>query len=809
MSDSTGSDVSLQPSMDITDNRHPGPNPDIARKRPATVSEAADESQSIEHSKPEDQPSPPTTIAHEPLILPHQEQGNQPELQPSQKSQEKYQVQQQPEPPQPGNTNTRLGSVSRSISINKVRQATSELETLLTDMKALRKTSSTRSKPPVLATTTASRTSALTTTAEPLKEPSTARISYISMASIESSAGANAPVSEPPRYMLPVQPLASKRQSQSSQELQLQQQEAESYDLDRFSDAIDVSATKNDAPSEPAPASSPLPATPVNNKFSFPHQHQPNQSHSPVTSVHTLGDAISAIVNNKSNSTIVEGTRNNASPDDPALNLVPPPRQRLAMSALERQITGSSVDSSTEGYYTPAEETSTAANTPTTVTHNVDYNTLTPSSAPRDSAMTSTLFSTPKTSLGGNFSNTATNAPKAMGMSSRGIHGMGAFGMPTPATPVSLPRKGQTFPLTLSPSTVIANREQDKLLREKRKASAATVTGSTKSGGSASTAASAMTFGMQPVSAMGGDAMHSNHQRTVSSPLLSQMPLPAPSIASEDGISLALEGTPVTPIAYDSTPVNYTRHSRELPALPMQGQTKSQNFTGGNDSYPDVSNNYGSGSHLEISKWTAVTNSSQSTPKDKRGPVDPYLAETTSDKTARAAHRSYSEHHVPTREPDQSQTKRTYRDHHHHHHHRENNNHRSSHRSHRHESSSTRMAQRSAATQKSSSRKSRKKIPFTNEGIQQLLQDSTIPELPQHHRYPKSSGGDRVVPTDIITNNDDNAEALELPPTESVLIDKFVTALARLSTEMTDDEYKRPEGLRRLHNALKAIEGWI
>ncbi|KAF5112128.1 hypothetical protein DV454_004381 [Geotrichum candidum] len=545
--------------MDITDNRHPGPNPDIARKRPATVSEAADESQSIEHSKPEDQPSPPTTIAHEPLILPHQEQGNQPELQPSQKSQEKYQVQQQPEPPQPGNTNTRLGSVSRSISINKVRQATSELETLLTDMKALRKTSSTRSKPPVLATTTASRTSALTTTAEPLKEPSTARISYISMASIESSAGANAPVSEPPRYMLPVQPLASKRQSQSSQELQLQQQEAESYDLDRFSDAIDVSATKNDAPSEPAPASSPLPATPVNNKFSFPHQHQPNQSHSPVTSVHTLGDAISAIVNNKSNSTIVEGTRNNASPDDPALNLVPPPRQRLAMSALERQITGSSVDSSTEGYYTPAEETSTAANTPTT----------------------------------------------------------------------------------------------DKLLREKRKASAATVTGSTKSGGSASTAASAMTFGMQP------------------------MPLPAPSIASEDGISLALEGTPVTPIA------------------------------------------------------------------------------------------------------------------------------------HRHESSSTRMAQRSAATQKSSSRKSRKKIPFTNEGIQQLLQDSTIPELPQHHRYPKSSGGDRVVPTDIITNNDDNAEALELPPTESVLIDKFVTALARLSTEMTDDEYKRPEGLRRLHNALKAIEGWI
>ncbi|KAF5102259.1 hypothetical protein D0Z00_000442 [Geotrichum galactomycetum] len=588
--------------MDITGNKHAGPSLAIANKQPVTLSEAVDEQQLNAWIKPEGESSPSITTAQESQTLimqqqqQQQQQRNQLDLQPLQKNQENEQQQQQPEPAQPNPTNTRIGSVSRSISINKVRQSTSELETLLTDMKALRKTPNARSKP-VLATSIASRVSALTTTVEPVREPSTARISYISMASIESAAGVNVPMSKPPRFSLPVMPLASKRQSQISQEFQFQQQlqqkqqETELYGLDRFSDAVDVATIKNDALSEDASASSPLPATPVRKKFSFPHQHQRNQSYSSATSVHTLGDAILAIVNNKSNSTIVDSNRNSASSDDLALNLVLPPRRPSAIAALERQITGSSVDSSIEGYYTPAEENSTAANTPTTVTHNVDYNTFTPGSAPRDNSMASPLFSIPKTRLGEKFNHAATNVavPKAMGMMSSGeTYGETPFTMPTPVTPVVLSRRAQTFPLTLSPSTVIANREYDKLQREKRKASAATVVVPAMSAGSASssTTASAMAFHMLP-----------------------------------------------------------------------------------------------------------------------------------------------------------------------------------------------------------------------------LLQDPAVSEMSPRHG--KSSGGNNAAAAAAITNNCDNVEALELPPTERVLIDKFVTALARLSTEMTDDEHKRPEGLRRLHNALKAIEGWI
>lgn len=50
---------------------------------------------------------------------------------------------------------------------------------------------------------------------------------------------------------------------------------------------------------------------------------------------------------------------------------------------------------------------------------------------------------------------------------------------------------------------------------------------------------------------------------------------------------------------------------------------------------------------------------------------------------------------------------------------------------------------------------------------------------------------------------------IDMPPTERQLIEKFVDALAKLSAEISDDKKKRPEGLRRLHNALRAIEGWI
>lgn len=52
-------------------------------------------------------------------------------------------------------------------------------------------------------------------------------------------------------------------------------------------------------------------------------------------------------------------------------------------------------------------------------------------------------------------------------------------------------------------------------------------------------------------------------------------------------------------------------------------------------------------------------------------------------------------------------------------------------------------------------------------------------------------------------------EDIDMPPTEKVLIEKFVNSLAKLSADINDDPHKRPEGIRRLHNALRAIEGWI
>lgn len=50
---------------------------------------------------------------------------------------------------------------------------------------------------------------------------------------------------------------------------------------------------------------------------------------------------------------------------------------------------------------------------------------------------------------------------------------------------------------------------------------------------------------------------------------------------------------------------------------------------------------------------------------------------------------------------------------------------------------------------------------------------------------------------------------VDIPPTERQLIEKFVDALAKLSTDISADSNKRREGVRRLHNALRAIEGWI
>lgn len=52
-------------------------------------------------------------------------------------------------------------------------------------------------------------------------------------------------------------------------------------------------------------------------------------------------------------------------------------------------------------------------------------------------------------------------------------------------------------------------------------------------------------------------------------------------------------------------------------------------------------------------------------------------------------------------------------------------------------------------------------------------------------------------------------EEIDLPAPERRLMDKFIDSLSKLSIEVQMDEAKRAEGLRRLNNALRALEGWI
>ncbi|ANB12598.1 hypothetical protein AWJ20_856 [Sugiyamaella lignohabitans] len=52
-------------------------------------------------------------------------------------------------------------------------------------------------------------------------------------------------------------------------------------------------------------------------------------------------------------------------------------------------------------------------------------------------------------------------------------------------------------------------------------------------------------------------------------------------------------------------------------------------------------------------------------------------------------------------------------------------------------------------------------------------------------------------------------DQIDLPPDERHLLEKFIDALSKLSVEINLDDGKRVEGKRRLHNALRAIEGWI
>lgn len=96
---------------------------------------------------------------------------------------------------------------------------------------------------------------------------------------------------------------------------------------------------------------------------------------------------------------------------------------------------------------------------------------------------------------------------------------------------------------------------------------------------------------------------------------------------------------------------------------------------------------------------------------------------------------------------------------------------------------------------------------------------SSKPRSRRHHRHDETKKRERSnrIPFDTpsmqrlldLSKDTFKLRDLDIPPTERILIEKFVDSLARLSADIATDYKKRPEGIRRLHNALRAIEGWI
>lgn len=774
MSNFTGSDVSLQPSLDIKDNKHVRPILAIDSGLPSEALPSNFDVSQLSNSYKTNNQDFSTTVPA-------------PDFQPLAPQQQQSVL------PQPNSFSDRTGSVSRSISIDKVRRSTSELETLLTDMKVLRKTSNSRSQP-VFATTTALRTSDLTSTAAPIEKPWTARISYTSMASYECASNVDTNTSGPPMFSLPVRPLASKRQSQTSQQFQPHNLDADKS-VQSF-DTMDVIRVSNDGPAENNLDSSMLPITPVKTNFSFPQQHQRNQIDlSPPTSSHTLSEAILTIVNKNSHSkTLVNSNYSSADEENSMLNLVPPTNQLVTSMALETQVTGSSVDSYNEGYYTPAEENNTMTNTSTIVTQFEGYNTPECGFSPLVTSASQSLTNvkvdeTASVSYPADAANA--DALTVTSFNTGTIQGEDPSTKPTPPTPELSQRRSTTIPLNLSPSTVIANRAYDKLQREKRKASAV----SAMSAESTTLVSKATAANVGEKAVTRSVSINSKHMRKVSSPLLSQMPLPALSIYSVDSVRASVTSDSSS-LVDDGTKTSHKHESKDFSVASLHSQVHNNHTSRYDNGASDNKSNYDN-NDLDASKWTAVVSSGRESANSKKSTLNTETLSTHNKSSHKGARHSY---------PESQPSKHNH--HHHRHHDSSDSSYYTSHRSSHPKSSRRVNCDKMAATSiKSDSKKPRKKIPFTNESIQQLLQDQDNIRNPSYH-YRKFSSNIIPGPANGDRNNDELDE-LELPPAERLLIDKFVTALARLSTEMTDDEHKRPEGMRRLHNALKAIEGWI
>lgn len=309
---------------------------------------------------------------------------------------------------------------------------------------------------------------------------------------------------------------------------------------------------------------------------------------------------------------------------------------------------------------------------------------------------------------------------------------------PVPTTPIRSIRPS-TFtsgsePFELSPSTVIASRQKVSSFKAKT-----------------------------------GPLSLSTHKRTISSPLLSHMP-PAPSSTSGSSlrnsvISLSQAGEPGAGIKQGT--------SDEGLKDVKQQRTSADHI-----------NNY----HTQKKSAEPLTPVSGVKESETESTVIPETVDVVAP-VSRTNSKKSRDFSSSTVRPSPPKTEGEEQRHHH-----GRSKHRHSHDRHHRATKSTAYIEEDEDTKvletlevpKTSSGRSSKRYsknrPFSNAGIQKLMElsDTTF-----------------------------KLEDVDMPPTERQLVEKFVNALAKLSADMSDDRNKRPEGIRRLHNALRAIEGWI
>lgn len=291
------------------------------------------------------------------------------------------------------------------------------------------------------------------------------------------------------------------------------------------------------------------------------------------------------------------------------------------------------------------------------------------------------------------------------------------------------------------------------------------------------------------------------HQRTISSPLLSRMPPPPPSISGSSLRDSIISLGHSKQRSFDSTASEASKFEDRgdlTGANSPQGQTLSEITEKQEASPPKSDVTSGTGTittgaavvpvALSVARGSKMRDESEYIPPK---PASSSVLRHASGSSARSKRRHASEtngRHSSTRRHRESREDRRV-------------------------SSSRSMPQVSIDSVGSTTREM--DTYLNQESPAASAEDSLLPAAGTSFHFSKRSPNSRPFSTATIQKLMDlsdstfRLEEIDMPPTERQLIEKFVNALAKLSADINDDKNKRPEGIRRLHNALRAIEGWI